>query len=67
MFQVTSTLPADWGTVEFIDDCHDHRIVVLFTHDIDNEGARRNEFRCLLTLIETDAIRLFGAEGERAA
>lgn len=61
--EVLSRLPASWGKVDFLESYEDGLMVVLFTHDLDSDGARRNEFRILSVLAGTGAIKHFGAEG----
>lgn len=56
-------IPPSWGKLDFFEDHGGGSLLLLFTHNIDNDGARKNELRILSTLAATGAVRHFGAEG----
>jgi hypothetical protein len=59
---VLRALPAERGSVSG-DGRPTDPFVVLFTHDLDNEGARENEAWILAILAERRLITFFGSEG----
>jgi hypothetical protein len=59
---ILRALPAERGEVSGDGKLTDP-FVVLFTHDLDNEGARANETWILAILAERKLITFFGSEG----
>ena len=57
------SLPAALGNIEYSADFGDERLVVLFTRNLDNDGAILNETTILSILANTKAIVFFGTEG----
>ena len=60
--QLLANLPAEMGTIEFKKTFPDDRLVCLFSHDYDNDGARINEFRILSALANTASLTRFSVE-----
>jgi hypothetical protein len=56
-------LPSSMGNVQFIEDFGSEQFVVLFTHDVENDGARENQVKLFTNLIETKGIEFFAVEG----
>jgi len=61
--KLVKCLPNEWGHLDFYEDTASEQLILLFTHDFDNDSARKNEFRILSTLINTGAVSFFGTEG----
>jgi hypothetical protein len=56
-------LPSGTATIEFSSDLPSEQLIILFTLDPDNEGARQNLAQLYLSLMETNAVSLYGTEG----
>jgi hypothetical protein len=60
-----SFLPTDTARLDFSEKFTDDRLIVLFTHNRNNAGARKNEAEVMFALAESRAITFIGVEGAR--
>lgn len=63
LLKVLASIPAERGHVATKQMFGGPPLVVLFSHDQDDEKARINEARALTLLVETGALSVLGAEG----
>jgi len=60
-------LPEELGEIKFSENFSSDKYIVLFTHDIENLGAIRNEANILSCLSECQSLTFYGIEGSTGA